>query len=297
MRPDHAPPGGAHSSPEERLERGEIILHPVCPFALPEGVDRQFLFEQSLAGRAHKNISYNPATGKVAGFRRKSRAEADRLRQVLAAFGAGATAWLAEAFPRYAVGWLRDRVSFRPEEEATRRLRLRARNDLLHVDAFPSRPTHGARILRVFANVNLTEPRVWVTSDLFPELLERFGARVGLPAPLGYRWAGRLGQRLLGLFRTGGAGRSDYDVFMLRLHDVLKGDEKYQEQSRKRLWKFPPDSAWVVFSDGVSHAALRGRYALEHSYFVPQDCLVLPDESPTALLAQACAVAGGRRAA
>ena len=51
----------------------------------------------------------------------------------------------------YAATWKPDRGSYRPEEEATRRLRLTARNDLIHVDAFPNRPTQGYRILRVFA--------------------------------------------------------------------------------------------------------------------------------------------------
>ena len=93
-------------------------------------------------------------------------------------------------------------VSFRPVEEATRRLRLTARNDLLHVDAFPSRPTQGWRILRVFANVNSSEPRVWVTSDPFPKLLERYGAEVGLPVRE-RPWASLLGGGMLGLFRPG----------------------------------------------------------------------------------------------
>jgi hypothetical protein len=38
---------------------------------------------------------------------------------------------------------------------------------------------------------------------------------------------------------------------------------------------------------------LRGRYALEHSYFISPAALAVPDESPEALLRQTCA----RRAA
>ena len=37
-------------------------------------------------------------------------------------------------------------------------------------------------------------------------------------------------------------------------------------------------------TDACSHAALRGRYALEHSYFVDPKVLALPGESPAALL-------------
>jgi hypothetical protein len=299
---DQAPPGAPVSAGqdpcaplEERLERGEVIFYATCPFSLPAGEDREFLFRQGLGSRAHKNISYDPATGKAAGFRRESPAQAERLRRLLAAFAEEATSWLARGVPGYARSWRRDRVSFRPEEEATRKLRLTARNDLLHVDAFPSRPTQGWRILRLFANLNATEPRVWVTSDTFPTLLERYGAEVGLPQPDGAGWAGRLGQRVLGLFRPGRRTRTEYDAFMLRLHDFLKRNEEFQERSRKRVWKFPPGSMWLAFTDTASHAALRGRYALEHSYFVAPESLVLPEESPPALLAQACAAA--RRAA
>ena len=63
-----------------------------------------------------------------------------------------------------------DYASFRPLEEKGRDLSLHKRNDLLHVDAFPSRPTRGARILRVFTNVNPLKDRVWVVAQRFPEL-------------------------------------------------------------------------------------------------------------------------------
>jgi hypothetical protein len=276
------------ASVEERLERGEVIHYPVCPFPLPQGDDHLFLLQQRLASRAHKNISYNPRTGKASGFRWLSSAQADRLRDVLAAFAENATRWLARTLPRYAAAWRRDLVSFRPEEEATRKLRLTARNDLLHVDAFPSRPTGGYRILRLFANVNLTEPRVWVTSDPFARLLERFAGQVGLPANGHVAWLGRLRQGLLRLVLPRRRRRTVYDSFMLRFHDFLKAHDEFQEHGPKRFWNFQPGSAWLVFTDTASHAALRGRFALEHSYFVAPDSLALPQESPPALLAQAC---------
>jgi hypothetical protein len=273
---------------EERLERGEVIYYPVCPFALPEDDDHQFLLEQRLGSRAHKNISYDPERQKAAGFYRQSPAAAERLRQLLARFSHSTTAWMSQTLPRYAAGWRLDRVSFRPEEEATRQLRATARNDLLHLDAFPSRPTNGHRILRVFANVNPTEPRVWVTSDPFAKLLARFGQQVGLPKRSGLRWASRLKEGVLRLVHPGRAPRSAYDAFMLRFHDFLKANDAFQERGPKRFWKFPPGSAWLVMTDTASHAALRGRYALEHSYFIAPETLALPDESPPALLERAC---------
>src|SRR5262249_18069350 len=172
----------------------------------------------------HKNISYDPYSGKAAGFAFQSPAQALRLRDLLEAFSQTATAWLIATLPRYAAGWQLDRVSFRPEEEATRKLRVTARNDLLHIDAFPSRPTNGYRILRLFANVNLTEPRVWVTSDPFPKLLARYGREVGLPSE-GPQWFHRLGQSMIGLFRPRRSRRSVYDAFMLRFHNYLKTNQ------------------------------------------------------------------------
>ena len=74
---------------------------------------------------------------------------------------------------------------------------------------------------------------------------------------------------------------------MLRLHHFLKEDETFQTQAARRLWTFRPGSTWLLFSDGASHALMRGRFSLEHSFFVPAECLVRPEESPLAHLALA----------
>jgi hypothetical protein len=279
----------------ECLERGEVIPFAACPFALPEGEARQLLFAQRLAG-SHKNISWDPLSGRTVGFPRVPE-QARRLRAALAAFAAAAGAWLTAALPRYARSWRPERVNLNPEEEATRCLRLSARNDLLHVDAFPSRPTHGRRILRLFVNHGTTDPRIWVTSDTFPELLERYGKEVGLPRAGEDSLAWQVGQTVLGLFRPGRRRRSVYDRFMLRLHHFLKKNEAFQERCRKRFWSFPPGSAWLAFTDAVSYAVLRGRHALDQTFFVAPEDLALPDLSPPALLQRASGVPVCRRAA
>jgi hypothetical protein len=225
-------PGPAAASLEERLERGQLLTFAPCPFPLPAGAALTFLLEQRLKNSYHKNISYNPGSDTVAGL-----------------------------LPQYAPHLQRDRASFRPEEEATRALRLTARNDLLHLDAFPSRPTRGYRILRLFVNLNPSDERVWVTSETFARLLERFGPKVGLPVGDGSNWARRLGQGLLGLFQPGMQERTPYDS---------------------------PGTAWLAFTDALSHAELRGQYALEHSFFVAPQSLALPEEAPAALLQRAC---------
>jgi hypothetical protein len=297
VAPDHDKGPPASGSPEERLERGEVLLYPTAPFALPHGDDNEFLLRQELAGLAHKNISYNPATGRLSGHVRRGPDQDGRLAAVFATFSRAVTDWLAQALPRYQGGCQPDRASFRPLEEATRRLRATARNDLLHIDAFPNRPSQGRRILRVYANVNPSEARVWVTSHTFPALLARYGRAVGLPGRPGSGWLLRLGTDVLGAFRPREGRRSAYDAFMLRFHDYLKLSDDFQERGPKRLVTFPPGSAWLAMTDGLSHAELRGRYALEHSYFLDPRVLALPGHSPAALLRAACGGAGAGRAA
>jgi hypothetical protein len=270
----------------ERLERGEVVHFPICPFGLPVGDDHAFLLQQRLASRAHKNIGYDPVTGKLSGY--VNHGQGDRLQKVLAGFAFTVSRWLGALLPHYAAGWQPDRVSYRPEEEASRRLRLTARNDLLHVDAFPSRPTNGWRILRAFANINPSEPRVWITADPFARLLQRYGREVGLPdgrrAPL----LQRLTEGLLRVTGVRRRRRSVYDAFMLRLHNYLKGNADFQRNSTLQQWHFQPGSAWLAITDTASHAVLSGRFALEHSYFLNPATLALPEESPPALLHKAC---------
>src|SRR5262245_35982953 len=134
MPPAHFPseiPTSTEHSLAERLERGEIEYYPACPFSVPTGDDLDFLLEQRLASRAHKNISYDPRTRRIKGYYQTSPGHAERLRSLLATFQESATRWLSRTLPGYARSWRLDQVSYRPEEEATRRLRLKARNDLL----------------------------------------------------------------------------------------------------------------------------------------------------------------------
>ena len=288
MEADHTLLMSLAASSEERLERGEVLFFPECPFSTPSGADLEFLLAQQLGRYIHKNISYDPAAGRVGGHARQGLPETQRLRNLLAEFSRSATEWLHQSFSRYQPYCTADRATFRSEEEATRCLRHTARNDLLHIDAFPNRPSNGRRILRVYVNVNPTEPRIWLTSDPFAKLLARFGERAGLPGRNASGWLEQVGEKVLRIFRPGQQHRSTYDSFMIRFHDFLKREDSFQEKGSKRLWSFPPGSAWVAMTDACSHAVLRGKYALEHSFFIDAAGLALPDESPSALLARLC---------
>jgi hypothetical protein len=203
-------------------------------------------------------------------------------------FSQQACGYLAKLLPRYASSWQPDRASLRPEEEATRKLRLTARNDLLHFDAFPSRPTRGHRILRLYVNINPVDDRVWATSDTFAKVLQKYADQVGWPSENGNNWVHRLSQGIAGIFQPTARERTQYDEFMLRLHHFLKTNDDFQERANRRLWHFKPGTAWLLFSDTISHAELRGRHALEHSFMVAPESLVLPNESPAMLLERHC---------
>ena len=41
---------------------------------------------------------------------------------------------------------------------------------------------------------------------------------------------------------------------------------------------------WVVYTDGVAHAALSGQHALEQTYLLPAEAMQAPDVSPLRVL-------------
>jgi hypothetical protein len=277
----------------EALEAGDILLFPTTPFELPAD-DRAFLLRQRQTdARYHKNIAYRPRHDRVTGFAAGRPEDAASLRRVMGEYSRRAIAFAAGLFPGYARRWRVDYASFRPQEEAGRQLPLRARNDLCHVDSFPTRPSLGDRLLRVFTNVNPTAPRVWLCGGTFDELAERFALSSGLldrarrPSIAGR--ARRLA-RAVGLPVT---VRPPYDEFMLSFHHFLKANAAYQQAEPKMRLEFPPGSTWIVFTDMVSHAVLSGQFALEQTFVVARDSLVVPDKAPIAILER---LAGARLA-
>ena len=162
---------------------------------------------------------------------------------------------------------------------------LHKRNDLLHVDAFPSRPTHGGRILRIFTNLNPSQPRVWNVTGPFETLARQHAEEAGLRqiaeddsfvSRTVHSWGAKLG--------FAGFGRSPYDMFMLRFHDYLKENAEFQKVAPKVQMEFPPLSTWMVFTDGVAHAAMSGQFAIEQTLLIPPDALVSPEQAPYKIL-------------
>src|SRR6266436_5681223 len=160
------------------LEKGQILFFPAPPFALPQE-DIDFLVSLKPAdSRLHKNISYRPEQDLLRGF--ADTANETRVHDIMQRYAAAVRNFVSMFLAPYAGKFQMDYASFRPIEEAGRDLPLHKRNDLLHVDSFPSRPTRGGRILRVFTNVNPSQDRVWVVGERFPELAARFAEPAGL---------------------------------------------------------------------------------------------------------------------
>jgi len=268
-----------------RLEEGNILFFEETPFALPPE-DVKFLLNQrqSTAGY-HKNIAYRPHADRLTGYGEGVRGDKDRLHAIMRRFSRQAIEFTERLLSPYAGSLAVDFASFRPQQEAGRQIRQRARNDLLHVDSFPTRPSYGNRILRVFININPSEPRVWVTADTFDRLAERFAGTAGMPLP-GSVASGpsKLLVKLARAARFHSLARPPYDDWMLRFHHFLKANQEFQDTCARTRWEFPPHSAWLVFTDMVSHAVLSGQFALEQTFIVSKNALVLPEKAPVSVL-------------
>jgi len=208
-----------------------------------------------------------------------------RLHQIMRHFSEEIVNLLSKVLAPYAPHWALDFASFRPEEEKGRDLSTHKRNDLLHVDAFPTRPTRGGRILRCFTNINPTQPRNWLTTDSFPELAQKFARAAGLEEIS--RSSDDRGSFLNAIKRVVGikvVERSPYDKFMLRFHDFLKENSEFQQSCNKTHLAFPPMATWMCYTDSVPHAVLSGRYALEQTFIIPVKALVKPEHAPIRVL-------------
>jgi 3-deoxy-D-manno-octulosonic acid hydroxylase-like protein len=268
----------------ELLEAGNVLYFARSPIELPRQ-DIELLLSQRQAGSTYyKNIAYRPSEDRVTGLDKTG--DRERMRQVLKRYCNETTCLLAKLLARYATGWRVDFTSFRPFEEEGRALALHARNDLLHVDAFPTRPTHGNRILRFFTNLNPTAPRVWMTGEAFPELAARYAVEGGITR-LARRRAGTASQvtaKLAGAFGLRQFTASPYDTAMHRFHNFLKENAKFQGEAKKTRTEFPPGSSWIVFTDMVSHAVLSGQFALEQTFIIPYRAQHRPELAPVNIL-------------
>ena len=252
-----------------------MLYFPKLAFALQPQEKR--LLAPSVLAPDVRNISLD-AEGRLKGVA----GEADLQRDVAAMVGrfrTQAQALVHGLLPAYVPALRMAPTSYRPVQVETRTQSWRADDKRMHIDAFPSRPNYGERILRVFANVNPDGvPRVWRVGEPFDAVAARY-----LPRTKPYvRWQARL----LRALHVTKSLRSDYDHLMLQLHDAMKSDADYQKSGPQQTVAFPPGSVWVCFSDQTPHAVMSGQYMLEQTLHLPAARQYNPDSSPLAILSR-----------
>lgn len=257
------------------LEAGKVLFFPKLAFAL-QPQEKRLLTPGVLAPDV-RNISLD-AEGRLKGVV----GDADLQRDVAAMIGrfrAQAQALIDGLLPHYTPVLRSAPTSYRPVQVETRTQSWRADDKRMHIDAFPSRPNYGERILRVFTNVNPDgEARAWRVGEPFESVAARF-----LPRVKPYvRWQARV----LRALRVTKSLRSEYDHLMLQLHDAMKSDADYQKNGPQQAVQFPPGSVWICFSDQTPHAVMSGQYMLEQTLHLPAARQYNPDSSPLAILSR-----------
>ncbi|MBS0401307.1 MAG: Kdo hydroxylase family protein [Proteobacteria bacterium] len=255
------------------VEDGRVLYFPRLAFeVLP--TERALLREGMLSPKA-RNVSLG-ADGLLKGAG-GSAAEQALLSAMVGRFRQQALQLIDGLLPEYR-GLLRAApTSFRPRQVETRKQSVRADDQRLHVDAFPTRPNYGERILRVFANINPEGvPRVWRVGDSFEAVARQF-----LPRAKPYR---RWQAQALNALHVTKSLRSEYDHLMLQLHDGMKFDEQYQKSGAQVTVPFAAGSVWVCYSDQATHAVMSGQFMMEQTLYLPPGHEADPQASPLAIL-------------
>lgn len=255
------------------LENGKVLFFPRLPFILHDE-EKPLLTPELSSGRA-KNISLAPS-GKLK-HETGSAEERALLQGMMQRFATSATSLVSGLFPNYAVKLERARTSYRPSEIAGRKYSPVHDDTRLHVDAFPTRPMRGRRIMRLFSNVHPGDlPRVWNVGEPFADMAAKMLPQLKTPPAI---------QSWINFITHPGNGlRAPYDNLMLGLHDSAKLDMDYQRATAKTEIRFPPGCTWLCYTDQVMHAALSGQFVLEQTFHLDIDAMAEPSRAPIRVL-------------
>ena len=256
------------------LENGKVLYFPRLGFEL--AAEEADVLTIAVEEGKRKNITFDPATGTCRGgmFADDQR---QRIETLLRRYSEVSAKFVALLMPSYAADMERARATYRPIEIKGRDYSPRKDDRRLHVDAFPSQPTGGRRILRVFSNINrLGESRVWQVGEQFEDFARRYVPKL--------RGPDRFEAWLLAVLGITKRKRSAYDQVMLQLHDMVKLDCDYQENAPHYDLEFPPGTTWICYTDQVLHAALAGRFVLEQTFHLRPDTMLEPARSPLRVL-------------
>lgn len=283
---------------QEALERSEVVYFERSPVQLPSEEDLTFLREELPAQHTVKNVSYHPESDSIPRFEAPREIQ-DRAKRILKSHRADVEAFFRRNAPDWAPGWTVGTSSFRGVEEKGRDLKPRSNNEIVHIDAGAYGATNGNRILRFFVNVNPSVDRVWGTKGSFGELFARNEAfvRAARGKQDQIRLEKSVGDRLFtgvvnGLSKVYPLLKvidsSPYDRAMRRIHNYMKDTESFRsDPAGYKEIRFPPYSAWSVFTDGISHSAVSGQFALITTILVPLANFSRPELAPYHILAAA----------
>lgn len=279
------------------LEAGNIVQFTECPVELPTAEELDTLRRELPQQIKLKNVSYHPEADRVKGLAEDSTV-AELAYRSLTRHRDRVTAFLETVMPTLTRDMNVGTSSFRPLEEQGRNLSAHASNELIHVDAGAYGATNGNRLLRFFVNVNPTADRVWSTKGAMPELLQRYGRQAGLtPETIGELDKGavdHLRTALLGGLARAGLplakvlDSSPYDRVMRQFHNFMKDTPAFQQDPvGHHEFRFAPFTAWMVFTDMVSHACLSGQHAFIYTAVLPLENCRRPELAPINLLRHA----------
>jgi len=263
---------------ERIVEDGMVLSFPQLPFVLGES-ERRFLDSRWADGKA-KNISVRWGAEHPDGELRGALGDAAdlaALKAMIVRYAEQSEAFALRLFPHYRTHLQRGNTSFRPVDVAGRETSWRKDDTRLHIDAFPSNPMHGTRLLRVFCNVNPNgEPRRWRVGEPFEAHAQRYLPAIARPLA-GSAWL----MHAVGVTKR---RRTEYDHMMLQLHDRAKADAAFQSGSPQARVDFAPRTTWVVFSDQVLHAAMGGQHMMEQTFYLAPERQHRPEASPLGIL-------------
>ncbi|APW40702.1 3-deoxy-D-manno-oct-2-ulosonic acid (Kdo) hydroxylase [Rhodoferax koreense] len=257
------------------LEDGGVMYFPALPFSLSPA--EAALLRPEIRDPKSRNISQPAGQPDTVKGALATPEELATLAAMMLRYRNQAVGLIGALFPGYSRHLRLEPTSYRPSEVETRQQSWRADDKRLHVDAFPSRPNRGERILRVFSNLNPAgKPRLWRVGEPFETMAARF-----LPQVKPYRpWQAALLRRL----RVTKSLRSEYDHLMLQLHDLMKQDLAYQRDADQLEMPFAAGSTWVCFSDQTLHAVYSGQFMMEQTFFMAPQHQTRPERSPLGIL-------------
>lgn len=256
------------------LENGKVLYFPKLPFYIKD--HEKGLLSPDKTDPKSKNISFDTRTGKLNGTQ-CSEDEALQMKEMIKRYAICSRDFMHRLFPSYIPHLIQARTSFRPVEIAGRKSSYRKDDTLLHVDSFPATPTKGQRIMRFFTNINPnSKARVWRVGEPFPDVVKKMAPRTKKPFP-GHSF-------LLKMLKITKEYRTQYDHYMLQIHDHMKADPQYQKLVPQEEIFFMPGATWIVYTDQVSHAAMSGQHVLEQTFHLPSAAMQNQSSTPLAVL-------------